>query len=405
MTNNNLVVLDKRDEGVLVYSKVVRRLYLLEHDLFSNLENDVPDERISGLGLDAERPTRKPFSKEKLGLTIFPTTSCNLKCIYCYADANKTHKTLDSEAAELFIDQMVTDETKLLDISFHGGGEPTLGIDLIKKVVEHASSKADKTKFHIMTNATFGQETLDFLLDNHFSVGVSCDGPFDIQKHQRPAFRDTDKVVERVYDNIRSLRTGVRSTVTSYSVDRQPEIVEFFYDLGVKSVRLEPLFSSDRSERMGLEVDLDQYCDGYLDALKRGKELGVRVTSTLLDFDRCMTTFCGAAGNNYCLTPDNYVSACYEVTEFSEDATELIVGKIADGKIILYDDRIDNLRKRDVENMPGCSDCIAELQCGGGCLARSMRGSGDLFDRYEPLCDARQRLYTEVLMDQANALL
>ena len=61
-------------------------------------------------------------------VTFLPTSDCNLRCIYCYADSGKTSKYLPIHIAKAAID-FVFNNTKDRNVSkvqvgFLGGGEP-----------------------------------------------------------------------------------------------------------------------------------------------------------------------------------------------------------------------------------------------------------------------------------------
>lgn len=122
---------------------------------------------------------------------IFQTTQdCNLKCKYCvyggtyrYQRGLEPTKYLDFETARSGLDYIFDiikhKYKKKFVISFYGG-ETLLNFDLIKKTVEYSKKKFLKPKpgFYMTTNLTIlNNDILDFLVDNHFHLTVSLDGP------------------------------------------------------------------------------------------------------------------------------------------------------------------------------------------------------------------------------------
>ncbi len=101
-------------------------------------------------------------------LWILSTSSCNLKCRYCYTASgtfNIMFPTLYLNTEEVIktID-IILDAFPFINlINFFGGGEPLLTFNLIAKVVKHFADKI-KVGFGIVTNATIlGKEIIDFL--------------------------------------------------------------------------------------------------------------------------------------------------------------------------------------------------------------------------------------------------
>ena len=101
--------------------------------------------------------------------------------------------------------------------------------------------------------------------------------------------------------------------------------------------------------------------------------------------------FCGAAGNNFFVTPDGNVTSCLEVSRPEDDMNDIfMIGKYSDenNSFVFDEKRLNALRKRVVENVQGCSECFAEYNCAGDCLAKAYAVSRDLYDSRNNLrCD------------------
>jgi len=79
-----------------------------------------------------------------------------------------------------------------IDVSFHGGGETTFGQSwqVVTRSVTLSREQASKwgLKLHtsLVTNGVLNDEKRKWLVTHLDSIGVSFDGPADIQNRQRP---------------------------------------------------------------------------------------------------------------------------------------------------------------------------------------------------------------------------
>ena len=141
-----------------------------------------------------QQQTKPNLRFEPTNLILCPTTDCNLRCTYCYASGGASPKYMDFEMAARAIDFIVDNAVKnggeMIRVNFHGGGEPTLAFDFIKKVCAYANELATKHKLNlnleIGTNLVMDREKLDFLINNFHSFTVSIDGPKEIHDRNRP---------------------------------------------------------------------------------------------------------------------------------------------------------------------------------------------------------------------------
>ncbi len=158
-------------------------------------------------------------------LWILSTSSCNLKCRYCYTASgtfNIMFPTLYLNTEEVIktID-IILDAFPFINlINFFGGGEPLLTFNLIAKVVKHFADKI-KVGFGIVTNATIlGKEIIDFLYTykDKISITVSIDGPqivHDINRvypDGRGSYRDVMRFIEKLKE--KGIRFSIEVTYT-----------------------------------------------------------------------------------------------------------------------------------------------------------------------------------------------
>lgn len=209
----------------------------------------------------------------------------------------------------------------------------------------------------------------------------------------------------------RDLMVGARVTITDINICRQIEMVDYFYNLGIRYVWTNPLFYSvgkvpvcmDEQKKHDYHFDMDLYIDNYLEAYEYAKSKGVFWGSFLtINFDgespyhcRCCTPLSAPH-----LTPDGYISACDMVVlgEKPYHMTPFIVGKWDSEKkeFILYDQKIKDLNERQSINLNHCKKCPAKLHCGGYCLGETVNETGRLDGQNPIKCHAVRKLLQEM---------
>lgn len=202
---------------------------------------------------------------------------------------------------------------------------------------------------------------------------------------------------------------GARVTMTDRNICRQTEMVNYFYNLGIRYVWTNPLFPSvgtipvcdDEDKLSKYSFDMDKYLDNYLEAYHYAQEKGMFYGSFLIcNFDGKANINCRACSPVPHLTPDGYVSAC-DMVVLGESAYHMdcfIYGKwdAASNKFAFSQDKIDNLRCRTSDIIPHCKKCEARLHCGGYCLGEVVNETGSLVGHKPVACEAIRRLLREL---------
>lgn len=364
-------------------------------------------------------------------LSFFVTTKCNLCCRYCYnAQERNTiqEKTLSLEIAKAGIDWYFANNDSR-HIRFYGPGEPTQEFEHLKEITTYAKSHAnggERVLVEIQTNGVFTEDIREWALNNWNIMWMSFDGMKDVQAYNRPL----NPLYNNLYNNCssadilennvrwlinhkgkRDLMVGARVTITEMNIERQLEMVDYFYDLGIRYIWTNPLFYSvgkvpvclDEQKKASYSFDMDMYIDNYLKAYKYAKTKDVFWGSFLsINFDgkspyhcRCCTPL-----NAPHLTPDGYISACDMVVlgEKPYHMNPFIVGKWnSEIKAFdWYEDKIKNLNERSSEKMEHCKTCPAKLHCGGYCLGEIVNETGKLDGQNVIKCSAVRRLFREL---------
>jgi len=172
---------------------------------------------------------------EKLGIhipwfiLIDPTTSCNLRCVGCWAGEYQQHFSLGKE----LMDRIIT-EAKELAIYFItvSGGEPFLSKDFLEVAEKH-----EDVIFHTYTNGTLIDEKMakKIVELGNIAPAISIEG-FEKETDERRGKGVYAKVM-RAMDLLRENGAifGFSITVTSKNIDvvTTDEFIDFLIDKGV----------------------------------------------------------------------------------------------------------------------------------------------------------------------------
>jgi uncharacterized protein len=352
--------------------------------------------RESGI-LDGEAPPLPVFPSDYVfsphQVTLFPTSRCNLRCRYCYADAGRKSVDMPWEVAQAAID-LVSTEAGLrglpkFGVGFHGGGECTMAWAMMVRCAEYAKARGEQmgleAELFAATNGLLSDEQLEYIVRHFSTVNISLDGPADVQNFNRPKANHQgsfDEVVRSMrYFDQRDFFYGIRSTITARSVERMPEIVEWLgAEFKLKYLHMEPAWLCGRCLTTGEQPPADDvFARCFLASIEAGRRVGIDVHYSGARLDVLTSKFCAAPGDGFTVLPEGIVTSCYEVTE-PEDPRAAIFhyGRYdaASGKLVFDQARIAALQKLSVENLPFCHDCFCKWHCAGDCLAKVFARSG-----------------------------
>ena len=329
-------------------------------------------------------------------LTIFVTTKCNLKCAYCYANGGDAEKTITRDIWLPAIDHFFSSlsagsaeggvTNKRISLAIHGGGEPTIEFATMKEIVadfcERANAMGLQPSVGMGTNGTYNNSVHSWIIGNNINVNISLDGPRDIQNRLRP-FRSGLPSYDIVTHNLSALvkegrNVSIRATITEEAADTMLETIELAKQLGLAKVHFEPVSLTGRCTATTIErPDAEKFAEKFLQCFLLGLKYDIDVHySGMRCFENCHQRFCGACGQNLCVTPDGNITTCYEVLDSKDPAAkEFFIGKVDLSKamVVLDSARIEQLMQRVTTNMDACKECFLRYQCAGDCPAKSFR--------------------------------
>ena len=205
-------------------------------------------------------------------LTLYLSNLCNLGCKYCFAAnidgsrmpleknnaLNPLFPILNIEqvkAAAQIVAKNCSDKKLDFKLVIHGGGEPTLHWNLLKEIVHvtKAIAKAHNIGWwgYIATNGIFPAEHAKWLALNFDLIGLSVDGPPDIQNKYRPKINgattaDLVKETAKIF-NASKANYKLRTTIHPDNLVRQTEIFLYLYQqFSPQSISFEPVYQSGR---------------------------------------------------------------------------------------------------------------------------------------------------------------
>lgn len=339
-------------------------------------------------------------------ITIYPTFTCNLHCVYCFENQKSKNKpgvmsieTLNAlmRAIDIIHESHGANDSPMVTIF---GGEPLLRrksqIDLIEQLLK-ALRKRD-FRIGVITNGV----ELPYFVETLSNYGVdiievTIDGPKEIHD-QRRIFHNGkgsfDKVINGIDSAIaKKINTVVRVNLDKENINFMPKLADYILqkqwveqgaELHIHALDAAGSENTTRCDRVSLEMFSKLF--KMFESDKKTKIFSfihrvVRFFEDLLNYGRLpfpQISYCGAiAGNKYSFDLFGKIFPCccmnccaLEEFNHGEFCPELKFNN----KII------DKWRKRDVLNLPQCRDCPEALLCGGGCTRIALMSGERLED-------------------------
>ncbi len=372
-------------------------------------------EFIDRLGLlKADVPpgeTAEPAEYEPATVVLMMGNKCNLRCTYCYASSGEyPAESMPWELARQGIDMAAANAARrkldFFELSFHGGGEPTLNWPVLEKAVYYARTKPLKAVITMATNGLLNSRQQQFVTDNFDGLSLSFDGLPEIQNSQRPASdgRDSWPYVERTIAALdaKKLPYGIRITVMPDSAGYLSRMIEFVCaQTGAGHIQVEPVFpvgrgAAKRWDEQSLRVFAGQYPTALREARKSGRHFFYSGATP----DAITSRFCTAALEAMVLLPTGDISACFEVHSCRhERSPDFIFGRLTAGRAEIDKAKWHKIATRDGGKIAWCRDCFCRFSCAGDCLNKTYGGGRP--DDFKPSwrCSLNRELSKQKLLD------
>lgn len=178
---------------------------------------------------------------------LIPTLRCDLSCAYCQVSrAAQTAKGYDwsEETLQAVLQYLDEHGGESIQIEFQGG-EPSLRLDLLERVVQFARARFSKPQFVVCTNlSSIDSAFADFMASEDVYISTSLDGPSWLHEVQRT--QNSDRT-SRFFSNLSKacdLAPGRVHGLPTLDVNRLPdpnELLDAFDAFGLRSIYLRPV--------------------------------------------------------------------------------------------------------------------------------------------------------------------
>jgi len=363
-------------------------------------------EAIGLTGPEGDRPIRglNQQNYKPVEVTLFLTSLCNLRCVYCYARAGDLPAArMSLETARRGIDYVVKNALELktgwFGLNYHGGGEPTVNHQTLTGSHAYAQELARQhglTLYSgIATNGVLSPRMREWMIENLQGASVSLDGAPQVNDLNRPTLSGAGsgaKVLEtlRAFD-MAGFRYGVRITVSARTVGHMAETVRYILDhASPRRLQIEPVYDIGRGQETDLHVDPAAFIRGYHESWQIAHERGIDLHFSSARIDALTSRFCGAYGEGFSLTPKGNVSGCFEVYDESADFAEDVIFGSYDEQHSTYmfdEEKLRKLREHTVEKQSWCDGCFARWHCSGDCPNKARHAAVDGAFQGMPSCE------------------
>jgi len=326
--------------------------------------------------------TDTDFAPTRVGIST--TTDCNLRCVYCYSNAGKEKQVIQWGAVKTSIDVVAENARKKkikgFEVGFFGGGEPTQAWKVMEDAVGYAREVAGKKGLEVFlntgTNAMVSKPKAVWLAKNFDLIEISWDGPQGIQDIHRPR-KAGNGSFDKVYQTIKTIEDcggnyRLRSTISDYSAPQMEKIVTFVHNyLNPLSLQFEPLMPTGRGGNSTVtSPSASIFASQFVRALKRAREWGITLFSTVAQIGHVSSYFCGVQSRNFLITPYGQVTLCPEVTNPDLPESDVFFYGYFDSKNEEFVFDLKKMRKmslRKVDKISRCANCFCKWSCSGGC--------------------------------------
>jgi uncharacterized protein len=310
---------------------------------------------------------------------------CNLRCVYCHTyTSQKLIASLELRvivAAAEVVAENCRRKGLPFYVVFHGGGEPIFHRQQVESALIRlkavASAHGVESLSYVATNGVMSEEKAVWLARHFELVGLSCDGPPDIQNRQRPrqGGGDTSPILERTAHILRQqgCRFNVRTTITKATLDRQAEIADYIcQQFSPEEIHFEPVYLGGRTTAAtGLEAhQANEFVIHFLRARKIARGHGLLLMSSGSRPGAIHGPYCHVFRSVLNLAPGGVATACFKLT----DATQLTrkgaaIGAMngKTGRFEIDRPRVQALRQQLDTFLPECTGCFNRYHCAREC--------------------------------------
>jgi uncharacterized protein len=368
---------------------------------------------LEGIGfLETDPPPPAPRETEyrPTSAVILATNRCNLRCGYCYASAGDDYtQEVPIELARTAIDVVHQNAVEVgrhgFELTFHGGGEPTLAWQTLEEAVDYARTKDLPCHTWMVSNGIWSERRGEWIKDNLDRVTISFDGTQETQDRQRP-FASGQGSFDAVMRSIAHLDRygfdyGIRMTALAPWRGQLARDVRFICEeTACRSLQVEPAFNSNRGEyRPPSWQECQDFVAGYMEAFEIAERAGRRLHFSGARPRTRTSAFCSAPYGGLIVTPSGDLVTCYEITDRQHPLAGMCtIGRIEGEQVVLDREQRASFLSRLEGRRQACRDCFCYWHCAGDCHAKTFYPGIDTNPITSPRCKMNRAILAQQLL-------
>lgn len=319
-------------------------------------------------------------------LTLYMNNTCNLNCTYCFTDTpsrTQMHLSLDEiGAAARVVAENCRAKGLPLTTVLHGGGEPLLDqcqVDETLHLLDHLAGEFGLVQFrYVATNGVMPVAKAEWMARHFDLVGLSCDGPPDIQNRQRPSRRNNAPTSHTIEQTAAVLRQAgrafhARATITPEAVTRQEEIIDYIGRvLRPHAVHFEPVYTGGRAdaETTFAADTAETFVTHFLQAQALARRYNLLLTTSGSRLSTLHGPYCNVFRQVLNIVPGGVATACFKVTDAQAVRKQQVEMGHYDHDANVY--QIDHPRIAQLQAALSvypehCRDCFNRFHCVKSC--------------------------------------
>lgn len=318
---------------------------------------------------------------------------CNFSCDFCRYTNNpiKSIMSIDTYTSivEKACEYNISRGFNHLTLIFHGG-EPLLwGLKNFRKAIEIQQSLLEKhpklsIKNNIQTNGSLlSDQWIDFFNENKFNIGVSIDGPDEINFHKNSSGNQI------VLDNIKKLsEAGSRFGILSVITDAHKGLAQNYYNFIIKNKIRSVGFCYcvyDLEKHITVKNEIltefltqffKLYFEGTYNLHVREFEYIMRLCMGIKP-NACTFSYRSKCGNYFSVCPNGDIYFCDPYSLDSTAIGNIITSTFDDIKVSPVLQEIIQRAQDSINN--DCQNCSIKEICGGGCFRHTFEDGRNAF--------------------------
>jgi len=361
--------------------------------------------------LDPDPPPPPPVSVDFRPTTavLLLTNQCQLRCTYCYAAAGELPRQelsveLGSAAIDYVYETAQTLKRSQFEVSFHGGGEPTVAWKVLQACTACARQKLLPAKVTLTSNGVWSPKQCEWIVHNLDGLSLSLDGDPETQDRQRPfaSGRGSSARIMRTVAELdrHSFPYGIRMTATAPWGNLPTDVRFLCGETDCQSMQVEPAFNTARGGHgRPSEAEGQAFVRAFMEASEIASRAGRRLFYSGARMGVVTSTFCTAPYGALIVNGLGELVACYEVSGHTHPLARLsTVGRIEDGQVTVDEAARARLHRLMAERREACRDCFCHWSCAGDCYTRTFRFEPGGHLRREVRCHMNQSLTQQLLL-------